>query len=165
MARPAALNDAVAYGSVWDGQLQIGPNVRNPGRGNVTKNFHAYVENYEQCAHDGGMAEYVRFRGGSSRSPHDAQVAPDNNFNRQTPQATLTYYQPHGQVAATVVAAYMHQRWTSAASAGGNATVFQPGQKYSVGAQRVPQANGFCYDITMWYDVGDVYLAFHCYHR
>ena len=72
MPIPAVLNDHITYGFVWTGVLNVGVNARNPGRagGMVTKTFHAYVENYEQSAHDAAMAGYVRRLGGNSRPPH-----------------------------------------------------------------------------------------------
>ena len=51
-----------------------------------------------------------------------------------------------------------------AALAASNAIVFQIGQAHQLTVQGVRQPNGFHYEITMWYDVGDVYVAFHCYH-
>jgi hypothetical protein len=187
MPIPAVLNNHITYGWCWTGVLNVGVNARNPGRagGMVTKNFHAYVENYEQSAHDTAMAGYVRQLGGNSRPPHRAQVVPANN-NLVAP---LTYYATHGQVSSTLAAAEMQQKWTAAATAtaaanaaaaaatnprsvtraasalaASNATVFTVGQAHQLTVQGVRQPNGFHYEITMWYDVGDVYVAFHCYH-
>ena len=91
MPLPAVLNDQISYGHVWTGQLPVGQNVRNPQRGVVTKRSLAYVENYEQSAHDRAMAAYVQQRGGRSRAPHRAQVHPANNN-----AAPLTYYRSSG---------------------------------------------------------------------
>jgi hypothetical protein len=120
--------------------------------------FHAYVENYEQSAHDSAMAGYVRRLGGASRSPHRAQVQPAN-----TMAAPLTYYATHGQVASGLAAAELQRGWAAAAAGGGNATVFTVGQARTLTVQGVRQPNGFHYEVTMWYDVGDIYVAFHCY--
>jgi hypothetical protein len=161
MPIPGVLNDPITYGQVWTGVLTVGQNVRNPQRagGVVTKTFRAYVENYEQSAHDRAMAAYVQRLGGRPRSPHRAQVNPANNN-----PMPLAYYATHGQVASGLVAAEMQQRWTAAAAAGGNATVFQPGQARTLTVQGIRQPDGYHYEVTMWYDVNDVYVAFHCYH-
>ena len=120
MAIPAVLTNPVNYGYVWTGHLPVGQNVLDPQRGVVTKRFLAYVENYEQSAHDRNMAAYVQQCGGRPRAPHRAHVFPPNN--NATP---LTYYANHGQEASILAAAEMQRRWTLAANAGGNATVLQ----------------------------------------
>jgi hypothetical protein len=159
MPIPPALTNR-QFGHVWTGNLNVGPNVRNPGRGVVTKRFLAYIESYEQSAHDATIAGYALQIGGASRPPHRGQVQPANN-NRQQP---LAYYAVHGQVAAGLAAAEMQRRWTAAAAGGANPTVFQPGRAYPLAVQGQQQPNGFHYEVTMWYDVADVYVAFHCYH-
>ncbi|MCK5229585.1 MAG: hypothetical protein KAR13_04925 [Desulfobulbaceae bacterium] len=160
MPVPTVLNNKKIYGLVWTGQLTVGPNVRNPQRGGgvVKKTFHAYVENYEQSAHDKAMAAYVQRIGGTPRSPHRAQVGPTN-----TKTAPLEYYESHGQVASELTAKEMQRFWTNQFKAKKNATVFKIGLALPLAVQKARQSNGFHYDVTMWYDVRDVYVAFHCY--
>lgn len=168
MPVPALLNNPVAYGNVWNGALVVGPRARIGGRGAgvVSKTFHAYVELYEQCAHDGRVSSYVRSMGANSRPPHGRQVAP---ANAHTVPLALNYYgsgptgQGHGRVASQIVAQQMHQRWTSAAHAPAGGAPVLLGQRVSLAVQGIVQPNGFQYDVSMWYDGSDVYLAFHCF--
>lgn len=159
MPIPPALTNKTLYGQCWTGRLTVGPNVRDPGRGIVTKNFTAYVENYEQSAHDAQIAKYIKRLGGGSRSPHRAQVRPANNSST-TP---LVYYATHGEMASKLAAAELQRGWTTAAAAGSTATVFPAGQAKALTVQGVRQTNGFNYEVTMWYDGDDIYVAFHCY--
>jgi hypothetical protein len=139
----------------------VGQNVRNPRRGTgvVKKMFHAYLENYEQSAHDKTIATYCLSLKGATRSPHDSKVKPPNT-NVKLP---LVYYSTHGKEASKLAAACMQKHWTDALNAGKDSTVFTSGKAYSIAVQGKKQGNGFCYEITMWYDVADVYVAFHCY--
>ena len=179
------------YHEVWDGVLDIGQNVRNPQRGMVRKHFYAYVEAYEQTAHDVAMDALCA---GDHRPRHRGRVDPENDEG-------VAYYRTHGQMAAIASAAEMQVRWNAAntarleaetelgrANAGlGQATpqnatraarrvqaaqerldehdaaVFDTNRAYPLGVQAVRQDNGYCYEITLWYRISEIYVSFHCY--
>ena len=46
-----------------------------------------------------------------------------------------------------------------------NNTVFVRGEKTVLAVQGVAQPDGYGYDVSMWYDVHDIYVAFHCYPK
>ena len=46
----------------------------------------------------------------------------------------------------------------------GNDNLFVRKAKHTLTSQGEIQDNGFSYDVTMWYDNTDIYVAFHCYH-
>ncbi len=104
-------------------------------------------------AHDAALAKLLS---GGTRSPHRAQVKSKNSFANP-----LDYYASLGEMAAQVVAGEMHAKWVSNKT---NNTVFVRGKATTLTVQGKKQSDGYHYEITMWYDVGDVYLAFHCYH-
>lgn len=141
------------YHEVWDGVLDIGQNVRNPQRGMVRKHFYAYIEGYEQTAHDPAMDEFCN---GDHRPRHRGRVAPVNDEG-------IEYYATHGEVAARLSAATMQARWQTAANNQNNATVFQTNRATPLAVQAHRQDNGYCYEITLWYMISEVYISFHCY--
>jgi len=97
---------------------------------------------------------------------HRGRVSPLNTTATQ-----LTYYAPHGQEAADIVSQFMTATWMM--NPNPNNTVFAPNTPRVVGGQAIIRNNGYSYEITMWYDVGNVpleppvsvYVAFHCYYR
>ncbi|MBK9387890.1 MAG: hypothetical protein IPN34_23990 [Planctomycetes bacterium] len=153
MALPDELKDSKKYGLVWEGELDVTPSSKNSARASVGKQFHAYVEIYEQSAHDAALAKLLS---GGTRSPHRAQVKSKN-----TEANPLDYYESLGEMAAKVVASEMHSKWENNKT---NNTVFVRGKATTLTVQGKKQDDGYHYEITMWYDVGDIYLAFHCYH-
>jgi hypothetical protein len=158
MARPLILNDQINYAPVWDGLLGVGANVQNPNRAIPQKHFYGFIELYEQTAHDAALHPFIRRMGGNPRLPmHRGLVQPPNNI-----QDPIPYYRAHGQVAGQIVAQQMHTIWNN--NPNPLATVFRVGVARPLTVQGVQQPNGFHYEITMWYDVVDIYFAFHCYH-
>lgn len=162
MPIPAVLNGQ-AYAHVWTGRLDVEGKrtlVRGmpPVNGRMKeKRFITYIEVLEQGAHDPTIRSLVqRNRLGNPRPMHRGRVNPVN-ANAGNP---LAYYAAHGPVAAHMAADEMTRRWTTNAD---NTTVFVQGAAHTLVQQSVQQANGFCYETTMWYDVNDIYVAFHCY--
>jgi len=165
MAMPVVLGQA-SYAHVWTGNLQV-EGKRTVAQGVPTvagrmkqKQFITYLEVREQGAHDPRIRslrlEILRKHGGQSARPmHLGRVYPANNGANP-----LTYYAAHGPEAARLASEEMTRVWTANV---GNNTVFVQGAARQLVGQGVRQANGFCYETTMWYDVGDVYVAFHCY--
>jgi hypothetical protein len=173
MPIPAVLTSP-AYALVWTGNLNVeGKRILTPGQPPIggpikTKTFHSYVEVREQGAHDAAIRGAVVQRGMTNRPFHVGRVRPNN-----THPTPLNYYSDnvantaghglnpgHGQVAAQLAGIEMTRRWTNNVT---NNTVFVRGQSHVLVGQGVVQANGHCYETTMWYDVNDVYVAFHCY--
>ena len=161
MAAPAALS-TLSYVHVWTGNLNvagkpiIAGGVATPGRIS-NKRFITYVEVSEQGAHDPVMRSLAQARRLAVRPMHRGRVNPNNPGDALTAAA---YYAPHGQMAASLVGAEMTRRWTANNA---NNTVFVQGQAWTLAIQAVRQNNGHCYEVTMWYDVHDIYVAFHCY--
>ena len=161
MVAPAVLAEA-AYLHVWTGNLNVSGKSTNAGGvitpGRITdKQFFTYVEVSEQGAHDPVMRSLAQSRGLTVRPMHRGRVNPNNAGNAAT---AGVYYAPHGQMAASLAGAEMIRRWTNNTT---NSTVFVQGQPWTLVIQAVVQNNGHCYEVTMWYDVGDIYVAFHCY--
>jgi len=161
MPAPAALSTQ-SYVHVWTGNLNVSGKPTNAG-GMITpgrisnKRFLTYVEVSEQGAHDPVMRSLAQARGLAVRPMHRGQVNPNNVGNATTAHI---YYAPHGQMAASLVGAEMTRRWTNNTT---NNTVFIQGQPWTLAIQAIVQNNGHCYEITMCYDVSDIYVAFHCY--
>jgi hypothetical protein len=156
MPIPAILINTGNFGLAWTGQIAVTTTSANPNRATVNKTFHAYVEAYEQSKHDAAMKSFRTSRGLDFRTAKGTQVSPANN-NTANPFA---YYLNQGQTAAEVVAEEMTRRWEANTT---NNTVFVRGQATVLAVQGTEQDDGWYYDVTMWYDVHDVYVAFHCY--
>ncbi len=161
MAIPPVLNQP-AYAHVWTGNLQVqGKRTIAIGAPPIAgrmkqKRFITYIEVLEQGAHDPAIRSLVHPRGlGNPRPMHEGRVNPRNNN-----ADPLTYYAVHGPQAARLASEEMTRKWTANV---GNNTVFVRGAAHVLAQQGVRQPNGFCYETTMWYDVGDIYVAFHCY--
>ncbi|NDC79435.1 MAG: hypothetical protein EBZ67_16435 [Chitinophagia bacterium] len=161
MPEPVELNRP-AYAHVWTGNLQVeGKRTIAIGAAPVAgrmkqKRFITYIEVLEQGAHDPAIRALVQSRRlGNPRPMHRGRVNPNN-----TNADPLAYYAVHGQEAARLASEEMTRRWTANV---GNNTVFVRGAAHVLAQQAVRQPNGFCYETTMWYDVDDVYVAFHCY--
>lgn len=161
MPVPTALTTQ-SYIHVWTGNLNVAGKPINAG-GVITpgkiknKQFITYVEISEQGAHDPAMRSLAQKRGLAVRPMHRGRVNPNNGGNADTAHA---YYPTHGQMAASLVGAEMTTRWTNNTT---NNKVFVRGQASTLTIQGIVQNNGHCYEVTMWYDVNDVYVAFHCY--
>ena len=159
MAKPNEIDDK--YALVWEGTLPVtgastgftGTNIAHPSVKDTQ--FHAYIELYEQSAHDDGLMRIARERGLNPRSPHPGIVHPPNN------DGSLAYYSSHGQMASGMAAQEMTDRWNRMA---GNSDVFT-GKAHVLVKQGEEQENGFYYETTMYYDVRHVYVAFHCYQK
>src|SRR5260370_21746210 len=139
-----------AYAHVWTGpgNVQVRP---TPGVLPVpvkARQFHTYIEVLEQGAHDPAIRTLAVQRGMQPRPMHVGRVAPLN-----VGANVLTYYQPHGQVSAGIVATYMTQRWTNNPNPA--LTIFQPNTAYMPAVQGVSQPNGYSHQITMRYDIRD----------
>ena len=130
-------------------------NAAGGARRNVTKQFHSYLELYFQGKHDGGIRAYCAARRINCRARDGTQVDPANDG-----ADPIAYYAEAADVASEVVAGVMHQRWVANAT---NNTVFVAGAKNILAVQGVRQRNGLHYDLSLWYDVHDIYLSFHCY--
>ncbi len=149
--------NSVAFAHVWTGNLDVTGKtpigaVSGPIR---SRRFITYVEVVEQGAHDAIMRNLTRQRAMEPRHMHLGRVNPNN-----TVQNGLNYYVEHGQMAARLVGIEMTAKWEKNNQ---NNRVFARGEKHQLGVQKTQQDNGHCYEITMWYDVSDIYVAFHCY--
>ena len=161
MPAPAALS-TLAYVHVWTGNLNVtgkATNVNGVIAPGPVKNrrFLTYIEVSEQGAHDPAMRSLAQSRHIAVRPMHEGRVNPNNAGTAATAAA---YYAGHGQVAAGLVGVEMTRRWTANNA---NNSVFVQGQAWTLAIQADVQPNGHCYEVTMWYDVADIYVAFHCY--
>jgi hypothetical protein len=159
---PAALL-APAYAHVWTGNVNVaGRPTVVPGAAPVpgkvkAKSFVTYIEVLEQGAHDPAIRAIAVQRGMQPRPMHAGRVRPLNvNPN------PLAYYAAHGPVAAGIVSAYMTRTWTANPNV---QEVFVRNRAVQLAVQAQRQANGYSYEVTMWYDVAVVYVAFHCYYN
>ena len=156
MAVPQELQ-GTAYALIQTARVAVATANVGGGRASVNKQFHSYLELYFQGKHDGAIRRYCAARRIECRPQDGTQVAPANNG---ADAAAIAYYRQAADVAGEVVAQVMHDRWVANAF---NNTVFVNGAKNILAVQGVRQRNGFHYDLSFWYDVGDVYLSFHCY--
>jgi hypothetical protein len=159
MAKPIEI-DEKKYHLVWSDKLSVtGASVNSklepiPHPSIKQTTFHAYIEMYEQSAHDDSLMSKLRERGLQPRSPHPAMVHPPND-------GSFDYYRAHGRIASQLAAQEMTDRWNAKA---GNSNVFTR-NAHVLAKQGVEQENGFYYETTMYYDVRDVYVTFHCYQK
>jgi hypothetical protein len=124
-------------------------------RQSVGKNFHVYLELYFQGKHDQAVRSYCLSKRIDTRKSDGAQVAPKNN-NSGDP---CLYYQPHAAAMVVEVVSQMREAWENNDS---NNTVFIVGQQNMASIQK-KRIGGYSYEMSYWYDVGDIYIAFHCY--
>jgi hypothetical protein len=164
MPTPTVLTSK-SYAHVWTGNLQVeGKRTVVTGQPTIAgrikqKRFITYIEVLEQGAHDPKIRSLVHPRQlGNPRPMHEGRVKPNNTGTDET--TSLAYYAAHGPVAARMAAEELTRRWTANTT---NNTVFVRGAAHTLAQQAVVQPNGFCYETTLWYDVNDVYVAFHCY--
>lgn len=152
MSIPAELTNRHVYTPVWSGRIRIPiQGVGNSQRTYTEKTFHAFIENTEQSAHDPAMRAFCQALHVGVRPNHRGQVNPRNDSNPAT-----NYYRSHGEVASEVTRDVMVRRWRAN-------TTFQTNVAYPLAVQAARQPNGYHYEITMWYDVRDIYVTFHCY--
>jgi hypothetical protein len=155
-AQPAELTNRVNYGPAWSGVLAVAPTAKNSNRAAVNKTFHTFVECYDQSKHDAQMKSYRTKNNAEYRTAKGTQVSPANS----NATAPFAYYATHGQMAASIVAQEMHDKWEANTT---NSSVFTRGAACALAVQGTLQPNGYYYDVTMWYDVADIYVSFHCY--
>ncbi|MBL8898370.1 MAG: hypothetical protein JNM84_12110 [Planctomycetes bacterium] len=154
-------NNAEKFAEVWRGQLGVTGGTRQKSGGTsrvLQKNFITYIEIFEQTAHDAGLRGFAQQRGIQPRRAHTGQVSPANTGNNP-----LTYYETHGQEAAAMVGEYINEKWNQTVTTNNN--YFVQRAKNTLASQAEIRPNGFSYEITMWYDGNDIYVAFHCYEN
>ncbi|MBX9661953.1 hypothetical protein [Novosphingobium sp.] len=139
MPVPAVLQGA-SYAHVWTGQLDVtGKSVG--GQAPVKeRNFITYIEVREQGAHDPEIRslwqEIIRQNPGSPapRPMHEGRVNP-----RNAPATRLTYYQTHGQMAASMASQELTRKWDQNRT---NNTVFTRGMAHQLTQLRTPGIKG-----------------------
>lgn len=148
------------FANVWTGTLGVAGAVRTGGYAPrmLQKRFITCIEIFEQTAHDAGLHGFAKERKITPRRAHKGQVAPANNGADR-----LAYYAVHGQEAAAMVAEYMTATWNATVNTNNNCFVQKA--RNTLASQGMVRHNGFSYEITMWYDGNDVYVAFHCYEN
>lgn len=153
-------DNANKFAEVWRGQLGVTGATRSSRASPrvLDKNFITFIEIFEQTAHDKGLRGFAQRRGIQPRHKHKGQVNPDNDEANP-----LDYYETHGQEAAQMVAEFMTEKWN--ASVNTNNNCFVQKAKHTLSSQADIRENGFSYEVTMWYDAADVYVAFHCYEN
>jgi hypothetical protein len=131
----------------------------NQGQANrrqaVSKNFHVYLELYFQGKHDQAVRAYCASKRIETRRSDGSQVDPRNG-NSDDP---CIYYQEHAATMVNEVCGQMRQRWQRNNN---NNTVFIAGHQNMANIQG-RRIDGYSYEMSYWYDYGDIYIAFHCY--
>lgn len=150
--------NANKYAEVWRGQLNVTGATRSSRTSPriFSKTFITYIEIFEQTAHDSALNGFAQRRGIEPRRAHRGQVAPANNANNPLP-----YYAAHGQHAASMAGAFITGKWEQTVNA--NTNTFVQNSKQTLTSQSQRQPNGFCYDITLYYEGNEIYVVFHCY--
>lgn len=173
------LKNRFTYEPVWSGALRV------TGRNGSFKmrTFYSYVEVMEQGAHDTTIRSVWLSRGGKERPMHEGLVEPANTDTR----LPFEYYRPLGRQAAEITSNWMTERWAAqkveeaeqkVKEAAKKAEAQKRHRKYvdettfapaltseatKISVQKKRQDNRFSFEITMWYQVSEIYLAFHCY--
>lgn len=60
-----------------------------------------------------------------------------------------------------MVGEFITRKWAETVQT--NSNTFVTKAKQTLTSQSEVRPNGFCYDVTLWYDSTDIYVAFHCY--
>lgn len=155
MPIPDEINtDAYALISTIRRGIAINPTLATT-RKSVDKDFHSYLELYFQGKHDGAVRAYCLSKKIDTRKSDGTQVSPGNPHNT----APWRYYTTHADAMVTEVIAQMQEKWRTNNY---NNTVFVVGAKNMANIQK-KRIGGYSYEMSYWYDVGDVYIAFHCY--
>lgn len=161
------LRNSISYERVWRGDLPV----RGRDGSSKLRTFHAYVEVMEQGAHDPTIRSVFQSRGGAPRPMHEGRVKPKND-NAAVPFA---YYSALGRQAAEIASNWMTEQWAAQKTVEdaerrtvitkqyADRTPALTSAAKNISVQKLRQDNGFSFEITMWYQVSEIYLAFHCY--
>jgi hypothetical protein len=146
-------SNATKHLQVWSGPLGVATGGQKRTK---IKTFTSFIEIFEQSAHDSGLRQLALQRGITPRRAHKGRVTPANPGTDN-----VAYYATHGEEAAKMAGEWITSKWEETVAT--NNSYWVRGMKQTLTWQSKRRANGFSYEITLWYADTECYTAFHCY--
>lgn len=146
------------------------PNAQGGPRGQITRNFHVYLEVGPQSKHCALMRGYCQQIQVVGRPEQDSQIDHARGATAQTVLGPGGFYHARGQTAAGLAKDKMVEMWRQPQLPGTavfkDHTTGNGGNRYhrvDVGGQNIRRGDGYCYESSFWYEGNDIYVLFHCY--